>query len=146
MRSAYLFPLFLLILPFAAASHYDDSYYDDRYRDDPYYDRYSQDSYYERYDPYYTDRYDDYDDRYRYDAGYAPRDAYYSHSRYPSRYDDPVIYGGLGNYYYDGYYVGSGHPLARSRYVPFGNIYRYDLSYGYSYYSCYTGCPGWGAD
>src|SRR3989344_5223090 len=55
----------------------------------------------------------------------------YAYSRSGPGYYDPVIYGGLGNYYYAGGYVGSGFPITGSRYTPFGNIYRYDgNSYG----------------
>lgn len=101
--------------------------------------------------------------------GYVPDDASYSHSRYGASYDDPVIFGGLGNSYYRGGYVGTGFPATGSRYVPFGNIYRYggyeNYEYGnyngygqygsygnyggygsgYGYYGCATGCPGYGA-
>ena len=77
--------------------------------------------------------------------GYVPDDASYAYSRYGSPYYDPVIFGGLGNSYYRGGYVDSGFPLAGSRYVPFGNIYRYDGNsyggydtYGYGYDSPYN--------
>lgn len=149
-----LFGLLFILLSFSVSASHD--YYDDRYDDRRYNDRYDPYDQYSGYDRSYDDRYyndRNYDDRYRYD-GYVPDDAYYSHSRYGSPYYDPVIFGGLGNYYYDGYYLGSGHPLAGSRYVPFGNVYRYDLGYSYyGYYGpyygpygyCVTGCPGWGA-
>lgn len=145
-----LFGLVLILVSVSvAASH---NLYHDRYGDPDRYDPYDR---YSDYDPY-DDRYDrNYDDRYRYD-GYIPDDAYYSHSRYGSPYYDPVIYGGLGNYYYRGGYAGTGFP--GSRYVPFGNIYRYEFgsnarysgyggynSYGGYGSACLTGCPGYGA-